>query len=104
MRLSYSLQQGCGVWGKMSNSHLSKISDSGSNFDSDLSKISDTDSQLSIPYTPTPSHNMNEVWLSTIVQQPAHNGSLGTQQEFCASVKVSKKLCHFNRHELGFLT
>jgi len=68
-----SVNQGCGVGGKMSDSNY------------DLSKISDTDCDSCI-------NTVNEVWLSTILQQLAINGIRGTQQEFSVSVSF-KRYC-----------
>jgi len=42
--------------------------------------------------TLTPKHNVNEVWLSTILKQLIINGGRGTQQEFCFN-KSFKRNC-----------
>jgi len=38
---------------------------------------------------------LNEVWLSTILQQLTINGNRGAQQEFPVSIKVSKEIVAF---------
>jgi len=43
---------------------------------------------------------MNEVWLSTILQQLAINGNRGAQQGFSAAIKVSKEIAPFQQEFL----
>jgi len=40
---------------------------------------------------------VNEVWLSTILQQQAINANRGTQQKFSVSIKVSNEIVTFQQ-------
>jgi len=43
---------------------------------------------------------MNEVWLSTILQQLVISESRGTQQELSVSIKVSKEIVLFQQAQI----
>jgi len=47
--------------------------------------------------TPTASHNVKEVWLSTILQQQVINGNRSAQQELSVSIKGSKEIVPFQQ-------
>jgi len=40
---------------------------------------------------------VNEVWLSTILHQPAISGNRGTPQKLSVSIKVSKEIVPFQQ-------